>query len=305
MGEYRPRGEGRQTSRRSLLAGACALSLAGLAACGRREPAEPETPPVAGGPPEGSLEWAVAGSWRAKDRPRDAFRHPVETLRFFGLQPRMTVVEFWPGSGWYAEILAPYLHKGDGTYYAAGFATGPGSDPAQAALNAAFQERFGGDRRLYGEVNFTAFGAATGPVAPAGSADMALFMRSLHAWMAAGIAEKAFADAYAALRPGGVLGVEQHRLQPDEDQDPAAANGYVQEAFVKQLAAEAGFAFVAASEVNANERDTKDHPFGVETLPPQRLTAPQGQPPNPAFDRAKYDAIGESDRMTLKFRKPE
>jgi predicted methyltransferase len=134
---------------------------------------------------------------------------------------------------------------------------------------------------------------------------MVLFMRNIHAWMAAGIAEKAFADAYAALRPGGVLGIEQHRLGPEEDQDPAAANGYVQEAFVKQLAAEAGFAFVAASEINANERDTKDHPFGVETLPPMGLTAPRGSPPNPTFDRSKYEAIGESDRMTLRFRKPE
>ena len=147
--------------------------------------------------------------------------------------------------------------------------------------------------------------ANSAPVAPAGTADLVLFMRNIHAWMAAGIAEKAFADAYAALRPGGVLGIEQHRLGPEEDQDPAAANGYVQEAFVKQLAAEAGFAFVAASEINANERDTKDHPFGVETLPPMGLTAPRGSPPNPTFDRSKYDEIGESDRMTLRFRKPE
>ena len=115
----------------------------------------------------------------------------------------------------------------------------------------------------------------------------------------------AFADAYAALKPGGVLGVEQHRLGPEEDQDPVAANGYVQEAFVRQLAAEAGFVFVAASEVNANDKDTKDHPFGVDTLPPMRLTAPQGQPADPTFDRSKFEAIGESDRMTLKFRKPE
>ena len=217
----------------------------------------------------------------------------------------MHVVEFWPGSGWYTEILAPYLAKGDGEYYGAGFATGPGTDPAQAALMANFERRFGSDRRLYGDVKFSAFGSGTGPVAPAGTADMALFMRNIHAWMAAGIAEKAFADAYAAVKPGGVLGVEQHRLAPDEDQDPAASNGYVQEAFVKQLAAEAGFIFVAASEINANPEDTKDHPFGVETLPPRVLTAAQGEAPDPAFDSAKYRAIGESDRMTLKFRKPE
>ena len=292
-----------EPSRRAMLAGVGVVLIAGVAACGRKETkTDPEAP---AGPPEGSLEWAIQGPWRAADRPRDIYRHPLETLRFFGLQPSMTVVEFWPGSGWYTEILAPYLNKGHGEYYGAGFATGPGADPAQAALVANFERRFGEDRRLYGDVKFSAFGAATGPVAPAGTADMALFMRNIHAWMAAGIAEKAFADAYAALKPGGILGVEQHRLAPDQDQDPAAANGYVQEAFVKQLAAEAGFIFVAASEINANPEDTKDHPFGVETLPPRLLTAPQGETPDPTFDTAKYRAIGESDRMTLKFRKPE
>ena len=291
-------------SRRALLAGAGVLMVSSLAACGRKE-AETKGPETPAGPPEGSLEWAVQGPWRAADRPRDIYRHPLETLRFFGLQPSLTVVEFWPGSGWYTEILAPYLNKGDGQYYGAGFMTGAGADPAQAALTANFERRFGSDRRLYGEVKFSAFGATTGPVAPDGTADMALFMRNIHAWMAAGIAEKAFADAYSALKPGGVLGIEQHQLAPDQDQDPEAANGYVQEAFVKQLAAEAGFIFVAASEINANPEDTKDHPFGVETLPPRLATAPQGEAPDPTFDTAKYRAIGESDRMTLKFRKPE
>lgn len=282
-------------------------AFAGLAACGKKEEkATTPAPTTPSGPPEGSLEWAVAGSWRsAADKARDGWRHPLETLRFFGLQPKMTVVDFWPGSGWYAEILAPYLNKGGGTLYLAGFTEGPGADPSQAALNAALKARLEADKKLYGAVQFTAFGPTTGPVAPVGTADLVLFMRYMQAWMAAGIAEKAFADAYAALRPGGILGVEQHRLQPDEDQDPAAANGYVQESFVKQLAAEAGFVFVEASEVNANPADTKDHPFGVETLAPRRLTAPLGEPANPEFDRSKYDAIGESDRMTLKFRKPE
>ena len=288
-------------SRRSVLSGAVGLLV--LSGCSREKTAEP--PPQPDGPPKGSLEWAVAGPWRAQDRARDAWRHPMETLRFFGLQPRMTVVEFWPGSGWWTEILAPYLAEGEGHYIAAGFQTGPGADPAQTALAAAFQERFTNDRRLYGEIELAAFGPTSGPVATAGTADLVLFMRNIHAWMAAGIAEKAFADAYAALRPGGVLGIEQHRLGPDKDQDPTAANGYVQEAFVRQLAAEAGFAYVASSEINANERDTKDHPFGVETLPPMGLTAPRGSPPDPTFDRSKYDEIGESDRMTLKFRKPE
>jgi len=295
-------------SRRALIMGALGgvvLSV-GLSACGRE--AEPVVDPADGlpqGPAEGSLEWAVEGSWRAADRPRDVWRHPMETLRFFDLQPRMTVVEFWPGNGWYTEILAPYLARGGGIYYAAGFPTGPGADPHQASLMAAYEQRFTADKKLYGEIRFSAFGVGTDSVAPAGSVDLVLFMRNIHAWMAAGIVEKAFTDAFAALRPGGVLGVEQHRLAPEQDQDPAAANGYVQEAFVRQLAAEAGFIFETSSEINANETDTKDHPFGVETLPPQRLTAPRGEAPNPGFDRTRYDAIGESDRMTLKFRKPE
>ncbi|MFC5389958.1 class I SAM-dependent methyltransferase [Brevundimonas bullata] len=296
-----------RSTRRAVLAGACMAAFAGLAACGKKEEkAAPQAPAAPAGPPEGSLEWAVAGAWRsAADKGRDAWRHPVETLRFFGLQPKMTVVDFWPGSGWYVEILAPYLNKGGGTLYLAGFAEEPAAEPAQVAINNALKARILADKKLYGAVQFTAFGPTTGPVAPAGTADLVLFMRYIHAWMAAGIAEKAFSDAFAALRPGGVLGVEQHRLQPDEDQDPAAANGYVQEAFVKQLAAEAGFVFVEASEINANPADTKDHPFGADTLAPIRLTAPMGQPANPEFDRTKYDAIGESDRMTLKFRKPE
>lgn len=296
-----------RSTRRAVLAGACMAAFAGLAACGKKEEkAAAPAPTTPAGPPEGSLEWAAAGNWRsATDKARDVWRHPIETLRFFGLQPKMTVVEFWPGGGWYTEILAPYLNKGGGTLYLAGFAEGPAADPAQLAINNALRARLEADKKLFGAVQFSAFGAGTGPVAPAGTADLVLFMRYVHAWMAAGIAEKAFSDAYAALRPGGVLGVEQHRLQPDEDQDPAATNGYVQEAFVKQLAAEAGFVFVEASEINANPKDTKDHPFGVETLAPRRLTAPLGQPSNPEFDRTKYDAIGESDRMTLKFRKPE
>ncbi|HBI19799.1 MULTISPECIES: class I SAM-dependent methyltransferase [unclassified Brevundimonas] len=301
---------GRGVSRRFLLSGVTAMALTGMAACGRKDepraPAAPNAPPAPSGPPEGSLEWAVQGSWRsAQDKARDAFRHPMETLRFYGLQPKMAVVEFWPGGGWYTEILAPYLASGGGAYVAALFPEGPTADPAQAVLNAAFRTRFSSDKKLYGEPQFSVFGAASGPVTAPGTADLCLFMRTLHGWMAAGIAEKAFADAFAALRPGGVLGVEQHRLAPAQDQDPVAANGYVQEAFVRQLAAEAGFVFVEASEINANPKDTKDHPFGVDTLAPTRLTAPRGQPADPTFDRTKYEAIGESDRMTLKFRKPE
>ena len=294
-------------SRRYLIAGVGAAALS-LAACQRRDEAGADVSTSAANAddaPEGSLAWAVAGDWREADRPRDVWRHPIETLKFFGLEPDMTVVEFWPGAGWWTDILAPYLAQGGGVLHAASFQTGPDADPAQTQIVARFRQRFTSNRRLYGEVIMGEFGPTTGPVAPTGSADMALFMRNLHNWMAAGIVEKAFADAYAALKPGGVLGIEQHRDDMTDDQDPAATSGYVQEAFVKQLAAEAGFIFDASSEINANPRDTRDHPFGVWTLPPQRLTAPRGSPPDPEFDRTRYETIGESDRMTLRFRKPE
>jgi predicted methyltransferase len=197
-------------------------AFAGLAACGKKEDKAPEAPAAPAGPPEGSLEWAVGGSWRsAADKARDASRHPIETLRFFGLQPKMTVVDFWPGSGWYIEILAPYLNKGGGTLYLAGFAEGPAADPAQVALNAALKARLEADKKLYGTVQFSAFGAGAGPVAPAGTADLVLFLRYIHAWMAAGLAEKAFADAFAALRPGGILGVEQAGVVVEELLDRA------------------------------------------------------------------------------------
>lgn len=305
-----PATELRRLNRRHLLLAGTCLVLAG---CGRNdvEP-EDEAPVDPNAPPVGSLAWAIAGSWRADGRPRDVWRHPLETLEFFEIAPDQTVIEMWPGAGYWTEILAPYLARGGGRLYCANFQVQrpePGDDPASgnlatAQLVARFRERFENNRRIYGEIAMTEFGPTSGPLAPGGSADLVLFMSQLHNWMAAGIAEKAFGDAFAALRPGGTLGIEQHRAAVGSIQDPAAADGYVQEAFVKQLAAEAGFAFVASSEVNANPEDTRDHPFGVWTLPPERRSAPRGAAPNPSFDHSPYDAIGESDRMTLKFRKP-
>lgn len=272
---------------------------AALAACGgETEKGAPR--PVSRAPQ--SIEQAVAGAWRLpQDVARDAFRHPVESLKFWGLKPGMTVVEFWPGAGWYTDILAPFLAGTRGKLYAANLEP---LDPASREVVEAYRTRLVRKRRLYGDVSLTAFGPTSGPVAPAGSADLALFLRNIHNWMAAGIVDKAFADAFAALMPGGVLGVEEHRASAGEVQDALAANGYVQQDYVIALAKEAGFVLDAASEVNANPRDTKDHPFGVWTLPPTRLSAPRGEPPKEGFDHAKYDAIGESDRMTLRFRKP-
>jgi predicted methyltransferase len=275
-------------SRRSALVGAAAL-----AACSRS--AKP--PPAASSAPD-TIERAVAGAWRAPaDRARDAWRHPVESLKFWGLKPGQTVVEFWPGAGWYTDILAPFLAATGGKLYAAELEP---NDDASRAVIAAFKQRLAAKPKLYGDVAVTAFGARSDAVAPAGSADLVLFLRNLHNWMAAGIAEKAFRDAYAALKPGGVLGIEEHRADAGGVPDVLAADGYVQQPYVIKLAQEAGFHFDASSEINANPKDTKDHPFGVWTLPPVRRSSPRGEPDDPNFDHAKYDAIGESDRMTLR-----
>jgi predicted methyltransferase len=280
-------------SRRSVL-----LAGLALAACNRAAPpAKPKGPLM--------LEDVVAGAWRSPaDKARDAWRHPVDSLKFWGLKPGQTVVEFWPGAGWYSDIIAPYLAANGGKLYAANLETNDPANSAAREVVKAYGDRLAANPKLYGKVEVTAFGPGSGPVAPAGSADLVLFLRNLHDWMAAGLAEKAFRDAYAALKPGGVLGVEEHRADPSGVPDPLAANGYVQQAYVVKLAQEAGFVLDQASEINVNLKDTKDHPFGVWTLPPVRRSSPLGQAPDPRFDHAKYDAIGESDRMTLRFVKP-
>jgi predicted methyltransferase len=270
-------------SRRGLLAGGAALALTGC---------KPKSAPDA-------ASSAAAGDWRsAQDKARDAARHPAQSLAFWGLKPGATVVEFWPGAGWYSDIIAPYLAATGGTYYAADVQP---TSVAGSALTQVLKQKLGANPRLYGQVKFTEFGPTSGPVAPAGSADVVLFLRNLHDWMAGGIAEKAFRDAWQALKPGGVLGIEEHRAAPGAVQDLLAKNGYVQEAYVKQMAKEAGFTFDKSSEINANPKDDRNHPFGVWTLPPTRRSAPEGRPPNLGFDHKKYDAIGESDRMTLRF----
>jgi predicted methyltransferase len=276
------------------------LSAAALAACGPRKAGEKAAPdkPM-------TIAAAVAGAWRIPaDRARDPWRHPAQSLAFWGLKPGQTVVEFWPGSGWYTDIIAPFLAATGGKLYAANLQLTQPSDDAARAIVDAYRQRLEAKPKLYGKVEITAFGPTSGPVAPAGSADLVLFLRNLHNWMAAGIAEKAFRDAFAALKPGGALGVEEHRADAGGVPDVLATNGYVQQAYVVQLAQEAGFVLSAASEINANPKDTKDHPFGVWTLPPVRRSSVRGQPADPDFDHAPYDAIGESDRMTLRFVKP-
>lgn len=280
-----------QLTRRS-----AALALAaGLAACGRRSPSGADAPP------QGSLAWALDGPWRM-DPERDEWRHPLQTLLFWGLQGDMTVLEILPGLGWYTSILAPYLHANGGRLIAASF------DPrsrsvAQREVLAAWNERFAEDENRYGDISRTTV-SATAPLAPANTVDLAILANNVHTLMAEGIAERVFASVFTALKPGGAFGVEQHRASSTGLQDPLAGTGYVQEAYVRALAQEAGFEFVAASDLNANPRDSRDHPFGVWTLPPTLRTSPLGQPDDPSFDSAPYEGIGESDRMTLKFRKP-
>ncbi len=285
------------TRRGLLLSGLAAGGAAALTGCNRGEEAAPAAPASAM-----TLEEAVAGDWReAQDKARDVWRHPVETLGFFGLKPGMTVVEIWPGAGWYTDILAPFLAASGGKLYAANLQP---NDPIAIEVVEAYRQKLRAKPRLYGDVEITAFGATSGPMAPAGSADLVLTARNVHNWMAAGIVDKAFSDAFAALKPGGVFGVVEHRANPGGVQDPTAADGYVEQAYVIRLAQEAGFILDQASEINANPRDTKDHPFGVWTLPPVRRTSARGQPADPTFDSSPYEAIGESDRMTLRFIKP-
>ncbi|MGQ3017493.1 class I SAM-dependent methyltransferase [Phenylobacterium sp.] len=287
----------RLTRRGLLLSSLAAGGAAALTGCNRGEEAAPAAPASAM-----TLEEAVAGDWReAQDKARDVWRHPVETLGFFGLKPGMTVVEIWPGAGWYTDILAPFLAASGGKLYAANLQP---NDPIAIEVVEAYRQKLRAKPRLYGDVEITAFGATSGPMAPAGSADLVLTARNIHNWMAAGIVDKAFSDAFAALKPGGVFGVVEHRANPGGVQDPTAADGYVEQAYVIRLAQEAGFILDQASEINANPRDTKDHPFGVWTLPPVRRTSARGEPADPAFDSSPYEAIGESDRMTLRFIKP-
>jgi len=246
---------------------------------------------------QAALRWAIDGEQRsAEHKARDRYRHPLETLSFFGIEPDMTVVEVFPGAGWYTEILAPFL-KDRGTFYAAG--TNPDSPsryPRRTAKR--FKEKMENNKAVYGKVQITILAPPEKTaIAPPGSADMVLTFRNIHNWMNAGNADAAFAAMYRALKPNGILGVVEHRGKPGTPQDPNAVSGYVNQNYAISLAEKAGFKFVAASEVNANPKDTKDYPKGVWTLPPTLRLNDE--------DRDKYLSIGESDRFTLKFKKPK
>ncbi|NND83260.1 MAG: class I SAM-dependent methyltransferase [Gammaproteobacteria bacterium] len=231
-----------------------------------------------------------------KYKARNQFRNPGETLEFFGIRPDMTVVELSPGGGgWYTEILAPYLRE-SGTYYAGSYDPESTSEYSQRNM-ARYAEKLAKHPELYDRAKVTTFAPPDKmEAAPAGSADMVLTFRNMHSWMRRGTQEAMMQAAYSYLKPGGVLGVVAHRGDPDKPQDPKASKGYIQQDIIVQLAESAGFVLEASSEINANPKDTRDHPQGVWNLPPGFRDGDT--------DRAKYAAIGESDRMTLRFRKP-
>jgi predicted methyltransferase len=244
--------------------------------------------------PDPNLMKDAAGSWRTPAFvARDAARHPVEELTFFGLKPDMTVVEIWPSGGYWTEILAPYLHD-HGAYYAAIVPRTLSERTAKAADT--FQAKLDANKAIYGNVRLSEFEKNLSSIAPDGSADLVVTFRNFHNWMGNKSVDQALASFYKALKPGGILGIEDHRGRDDKPQDPIADSGYVRQDYTIDLVKKAGFEFVGSSEVNANPRDTKDYPEGVWTLPPDLTLGDK--------DRAKYIAIGEADNFVLKFRKP-
>ncbi len=243
-----------------------------------------------------ALQQVIAGKHRSEQhKSRDRFRHPLQTLNFLDVKPDMTVVEIWPGGkGWYTEILAPYL-KQNGSLYAAHFSETSNIPYFRKSLKQFKQKMSAND--VYSQVIITTLQAPEFiNIAPKASADRVLTFRNVHNWMKAGQAGIVFKAMYQALKPGGILGVIEHRAPANSPQDPQAVSGYVTEAYVIKLAEKVGFKLLGSSEINANPTDTANHPKGVWTLPPSLRLKEQ--------DKAKYLAIGESDRMTLKFIKP-
>ncbi len=284
----------------ALVVAGFAIFLAGCGGSGGPDAppaAEPQaTPPPAPVVEENLLGNVLAGEHRSTDnRARDVYRHPQETLEFFGIRPDMAVVEIWPGAGWYTEILAPYLRE-KGRYIAAHWDPDTKDEYVQRNLQA-FRDKLAAHPELFDRVEVTVLSPpAKLDFAAPDSVDLIVTFRNLHNWMDGGQSAAVFAAMYRALKPGGVLGMVEHRAAADQPQDPKAASGYVRQDVAVEFARQAGFVLEADSEINANPRDTKDYAEGVWTLPPTLTLGDK--------DREKYLAIGESDRFTLRFRKP-
>jgi len=230
-----------------------------------------------------------------KNIDRNVYRHPVETLKFFEVRPHMKVAEISPGGGWYTEILGPYL-KDKGEFYITKFPNE--GRPYYPKLNKMVEEKIS-DKSLYGEIQSAVFlpGTVEEEIAPENSLDRVLTFRNLHNWMKAGKAQEAIETFYKILKPGGILGVVDHRAAIDSKLDKSASNGYVREDYAIELIKSAGFEFVSKSEINANYKDQANHKAGVWNLPPSLRNVKENK-------ISYYQAIGESDRFTLKFRKP-
>jgi predicted methyltransferase len=242
-----------------------------------------------------ALDNILAGSQRsAENSARDRYRHPKETLLFFGIRPEMKVLEVWPEPGWYTEVIAPLVRE-RGKYFAAVIAPDPDSKYVTGRLSD-FQQKLASKPDVYGAVEVVTLPTDGSDVVPAGTLDMVVTFRNIHNWMAMDCAPQVIGSIYRALEPGGVLGVEEHRGNAGTAQDPKAKSGYVNEDYAIRLIEGQGFKLVGESQVNANPKDTKDYEQGVWTLPPSYRLGEK--------DRQKYTDIGESDRFTLKFVKP-
>ena len=240
------------------------------------------------------IDRALAGEWRSEaNRTRDTYRHPRETLEFFGVKPGLRVLDIWPGGGWYAEVLAPLLREGG--YTAIVPRPGKPGDNTEKS-NQKLRAMFEAQPAVFGKPTVVEVDPAAPVLGEPNSADVVLTFRNAHNWVMAGNEAAMFKAFFEVLKPGGTLGLVDHRAKPDQPPADMKTSGYLPEAHVIALAQAAGFKLEAKSEINANPRDTADHPEGVWTLPPRLALGDK--------DREKYQAIGESDRMTLRFVKP-
>lgn len=258
----------------------------------------PSTGEDLGKAPEGTdakIEWALAGHHRSeKNKARDRYRHPKETLAFFGVKEDSSVLELWPGGGWYTEVLAPLLHD-NGKLVVTNFDEANAPVPIFKRFAKEYREKLAASPAIYNKVHIvTVNPPATLDLGAPGSMDVVLTFRNLHNWVDAGYVDQVLGAAFKVLKPGGFLGIEDHRAS--EGANPKAENGYLPESFVKAACEKVGFVLDAKSDINANPADTKDYPEGVWTLPPSLRLGEK--------DRAKYERIGESDRLTMRFRKP-